>query len=82
MGARNVVWTEQCQDEIDKLIAQHGPKDVLVVAITRLVEAKIASSFYNVGIGGLPSSDPAQEVDFYERLLSQSVELLEVKNAV
>ena len=74
-----VAWSEDCQNEINRLLAQQGPKEVLAVAITRLIEAKIEASFYSVGIGGMPSCDPAQSVDFCERLLASTIDLLEVK---
>lgn len=74
-----MAWSEECQNEIDRLLAQQGPKDVLAVAISRLIEAKINAAFYNVGIGGMPSWDPAQEVDFCERLLAATIDLFEVR---
>lgn len=74
-----MAWSEDCQNEIDRLLAQQGPKEVLAVAITRLIESKINASFYNVGIGGMPPCDQAQEVDFCERLLSATIDLFEVK---
>lgn len=64
---------------ISKTLAQQDPKEVLSVAITRLIEAKITNALYCCGIGGLPSCDPMQEVDFCERLLAATIERFETK---
>lgn len=74
-----MVWSEDCQHEIEKTLAQQDPKEVLAVTIARLIEAKINSALYYCGIGGLPSCDPRQEVDFYERLLAAIIERFETK---
>jgi hypothetical protein len=73
-------WSEEVQYQIDKTLAEQSPKDVLATTITRLIEAKITNAFYCCGIGGLPSCDPTQEVDFYERLLAATIERFEASN--
>ena len=61
--------SEDYQNEIDRAVSQQDPKEVLVSCIANLIEAKIDSAFYNVGIGGQPSRDPMQAVAYNERLL-------------
>lgn len=74
-----MAWSEECQCEIDKRLAQQGPKEILPVVISQLIEAKITNALYNVGVGGNPSCDPALAVDYCERLLAATIELFEVK---
>ena len=69
-----MAWSEDCQNEIDRVLSQQDPKEVLAVCISNLIESKIDSAFYNVGIGGQPSCDPMQAVDYNERLLAATLE--------
>lgn len=71
-----MAWSEDCQNEIDRVLSQQDPREVLAVAITNLIEAKIDSALYNVGIGGQPSCDPRQAVDYNERLLAATLEFV------
>lgn len=70
-----MTWSEDCQNEIDRVLSQQDPKEVLAVAITNLIAAKIDAALYNCNIGGQPSCDPMQVVDYNERLLAATLEL-------
>lgn len=64
-----MAWSDECQGEIDRLLSCESPREVLAVAITNLIEAKIERALCNCGIGGQPPYDPQQSVDFNERLI-------------
>jgi hypothetical protein len=69
-----MAWSEDCQREIDRVLSQQDPKGVLAVCIANLIEAKIDAALYNCNIGGQPSCDPMQVVDYNERLLAATLE--------
>lgn len=69
-----MAWSQDCQDEIDRLLSQQSPREVLAMAITNLIEAKIDMALCNCGIGGQPAYDPKQSVDFNERLLAATLD--------
>ena len=73
-----MAWSEDCQNEIDRVLSRQCPKEVLAVAITNLIEAKIDAAFYNSGIGGQPGFDPMQAVDYNERLLAATLERFDI----
>ena len=69
-----MAWSEDCQNQIDRVLSQQDPKEVLAVCIANLIEAKIDSAFYNMGIGGQPLCDPMLSVDYNERLLAATLD--------
>jgi hypothetical protein len=76
-----MTWTEECQNEIDRLLAQQNPKEVLSVCISELIEAKIGVALYNCGVGCVPGFDPMQAVDFNERLLAAVLDSFVTRDA-
>jgi hypothetical protein len=67
-------WDE-CQDRIDRTLATVAHREVLYTTITNLIDAKIHQAFYYAGLAG-SSCDPAQEVDYQERLLAAVIDEL------
>ena len=67
---------DDCNHEIEKRLAKQPANEVVQDAISKLIEAKITQALYNCNIGGLPSHDPAQDVDFNERILSAAMTML------
>ena len=63
-------WTEERQGEIERLLSQQDPREILAVCVSKLIEAKIDAAIHNLNIGQKTTQDPMQVVDFQERLLA------------
>lgn len=71
----NMVWSEDCQREIDLQIATHDLSEVITKAVSTIVEGKIDVLLMN--LGHMPSCDPSQTIDFGERLLCAALDELQ-----
>ena len=65
-----MTWTEECQIEIDRLIATKDISEVIAQAVGQI--ASVSACLYSLSVGGPVNSggcDPHQELDFAQRLL-------------
>lgn len=72
-----MAWNEDCQNEIDRLIGTQDIAEVLTQAVRTIVEGKIDALM--VSMGHTCGCDPAQTIDFGERLLCACVDKIRGK---
>jgi len=74
-----MAWTEECETEINRLLATQDVSEVVAVAVNGLVQAGLDAIMVNIH-GSCPSGcDPAVTKDFNERLLCACIDAIRGK---